>query len=186
MFVLAEIHSSQRKYAEAEKSFFQLLEVQRRVTGPEVINTVTTIANIGWVRLQQKRYADAELSLREALTILARTAPTSWERFNVDCMLGASLAAQRKFEEAEPLLISGYDGMRSAERTTNAANTSRFTQDQAGDAIVQFYGIGVNPQSKPSGRKNSRPARAPPQHRHHRVRNSPSSIASENWISRST
>ena len=54
-------------------------------------------------------------------------------------MLGASLAAQRKFEEAEALLISGYDGMRSAERLTNAANTSRFTQDQAGDAIVQFY-----------------------------------------------
>jgi hypothetical protein len=153
----------------AAKAYRNLLEVQRRV---EVINTVVTIANIGWVRLQQL-HADAEQSFREALAILARTAPSSWERFNMDSMLGASLVAQRKFEEAEPLLISGYDGMRSAERATNAANTSRFTQDQAGDAIVQLYADWANPQSKPSGRKNSKPARTPRQHQPHRSRNCP-------------
>jgi hypothetical protein len=140
MFALAEIQSGQRKYAEAERSFGQLLEVQRRVSTPEAINTVATIANIGWVRLQQKRFTDAEQSFREALAILTRTpASTSWERFNVDSMLGATLAAQRKFDEAEPLLISGYEGMKTAQRATTNANTSRFTQDQAAEAIAQLY-----------------------------------------------
>jgi hypothetical protein len=54
-------------------------------------------------------------------------------------MLGASLAAQKKFEEAEPLLITGYDGMGSARPSTNANMISRFTREQAGEAIVQLY-----------------------------------------------
>ena len=55
MFLLAENYSSQRKYMDAEKTFSSLLDVQRRVTGPEVINTVVTISNLRWVQLQQKR-----------------------------------------------------------------------------------------------------------------------------------
>jgi hypothetical protein len=54
-------------------------------------------------------------------------------------MLGASLSGQKKFEDAEPLLISGYNGMASAPRSTNANNTSRFTREQAGEAVVQMY-----------------------------------------------
>ena len=139
MFQLAENYVGQRKYGDAEKTFSQLLDVQRRVTGPEVINTVVTISNIGWVRLQEKRYAEAERTFREAAAILRRTEPSSWERFNVDSMLGASLAAQKKFEEAEPLLISGYDGMGTGRQSTNANMVSRFTRAQAGEAIVQLY-----------------------------------------------
>jgi eukaryotic-like serine/threonine-protein kinase len=139
MFLLAENYSNQRKYAEAEKDFMQLLDVQRRASGPEVIQTVVTIGNLGWVRLQQKRFVEAEKDFREAAAILVRTAPNTWERFNMDSMLGASLMSQRKFDEAEPLLVSGYNGMATAPRSTNPNNASRFTQDQAGDAIVQLY-----------------------------------------------
>ena len=139
MFLLAENYVGQRKYADAEKTFNQLLEVQRRVTGPEVINTVVTISNIGWVRLQQGHYPEAERTFREAASILQRTEPNAWERSNVDSMLGASLAAQRKFEEAEPLLISGYNGMGTGRPSTNANMVSRFTREQAGAAVVQLY-----------------------------------------------
>jgi len=139
MFQLAENYSNQRKYADAEKAFVQLLVVQRRASGPEVINTVVTISNIGWVRLQQKRYAEAETSFKEAAAILARTAADTWERFNVDSMLGAALSAQKKFAEAESLLVSGYEGMSPRKPTTNLVMTSRFTQEQAGEAIVQLY-----------------------------------------------
>jgi tetratricopeptide (TPR) repeat protein len=139
MFLLADNYSSEHKYADAEKAFNQLLEVQRRVTGPEVVSTVVTVANIGWVQLQQERYAEAEKNLREAAEILTRTAPTTWDRFNVESMLGASLSAQKKFPEAEPLLISGYNGMGSGRPSSNANMASRFTRNQAGEAIVQLY-----------------------------------------------
>ena len=100
---------------------------------------MATMANIGWVRLQQKRFADAEKSLRGVAAILVRTAPTSWERANNDSMLGASLAAQKKFDEAETLLLSGYEGLGTGRRTSNAQNTCWFTRAQAGEAIVQLY-----------------------------------------------
>ena len=139
MYQFAQNYANQQKYANAEKAFRDLLEVQRRVTGPEAINTLATFANIGWVQLQHQRHAEAERTLWEVREILMRTAAASWERFNVDSMLGASLAAQRKFGESEPLLISGYEGLRSTTRTSNTANTSWFTPEQAGEAIVQLY-----------------------------------------------
>jgi len=139
MFLYAETLTSLQKYANAEKTFSQLLDIQRRVSGPEVINTVITVTNVGWTRLQQRRFADAEQTFREAAVILGRTTPDAWERFNNDSMLGAALSGQRKFEEAEPLLISGYNGMGSRKPSTNQAVVSRFTRDQAGAAIVQFY-----------------------------------------------
>jgi hypothetical protein len=98
--------TSLHKYDEAEKVFSQLLDVQRRVTGPDDINTVVTVTNVGWVRLQQRRFVDAEQTFREAAAILGRTAPDAWERFNTESMLGAAVGST-KFEEAELLLISG-------------------------------------------------------------------------------
>lgn len=37
--------------------------------------------------------------------------PESWERYNCQSLLGASLAGEREYDEAEPLLASGYQGM---------------------------------------------------------------------------
>jgi hypothetical protein len=54
-------------------------------------------------------------------------------------MLGTSLAAQKKFEEAESLLISGFNGMGSSRPTTNQNMASRFTREQAGEAVIQLY-----------------------------------------------
>jgi len=139
MASLADTLAQQTKYGEAEKAFRQLLEVQRRVNNGDTINSAITISNIGWVLLQQSRYAEAEKTFRDARATAIRTAPESWERFNVESMLGASLAGQKKFEEAEPLLVDGYNGMGSARRSSTASNNSRFTVEQAGEAIIQLY-----------------------------------------------
>jgi tetratricopeptide (TPR) repeat protein len=136
---LADIYGALGKYSDAEREFARLLDIQRRVSGPEVLNTIVTSSCIGWVKLQQKRHVEAEQTLREAATILARTAPQSWERSNVDSMLGASLSAQKKFDEAEPLLVSGYNGLASGKPTVSPNLTSRFNLEQAGDAILQLY-----------------------------------------------
>jgi len=47
------------------------------------------------------------------------------------------LAGQKKYAEAEPLLLSGYDGMN--QQHPAASTTSRFTPDQAGEAVVTLY-----------------------------------------------
>src|SRR5207247_5441043 len=78
-----------------------------------------------------------EASLREAANIFDRTAPDAWERFNVRSMLGDALAGQKRYADAEPLLVSGYDGMSQRQATTTSP--TRFTVEQAGEAVVKLY-----------------------------------------------
>jgi hypothetical protein len=52
-------------------------------------------------------------------------------------MLGASLAGQRKYGDAEPLLLAGYQGLSNRESTIPAPNRSAI--EQAGERIVQLY-----------------------------------------------
>ena len=42
--------------------------------------------------------------------------PDDWQRFRAESLLGASLTGQKKYAEAEPLLLEGYEGMASAKR----------------------------------------------------------------------
>ena len=143
LLLLADTYSSLGRYADADVWFTRLLEAIRRASGPDQLTLVTTTA-LGWVRLQQERYADAERTLREVSETLVRTAPESWERFNVASMLGASLAGQQRFAEAEPLLISGYEGMATRRPASNPNFRSRFTQRDAGAAILQLFSAAGN------------------------------------------
>ena len=61
----------------------------------------------------------------------------TWGRYNCESMLGASLAGQKKYAEAEGLLLSGYAGM--VQRKATIPAPSRFKLEQAGKWIVQLY-----------------------------------------------
>ena len=138
LFLLGDTYASQRKYPESERSFAQLLDVQRRTSVPESVAGFSVASSLGWAQLRQGRLADAERTFRDALAGLTRVAPDSWERFNVASMLGATLSAQRRFSDAEPLLTSGYEGM-DTRKPANANAASRFTRPEAGAAILQLY-----------------------------------------------
>ena len=62
--------------------------------------------------LLEKKPAEAELKLRECLTIRQKIQPDDWTTFDTKSMLGEALLEQKKFAEAEPLLLSGYEGMK--------------------------------------------------------------------------
>jgi hypothetical protein len=61
---------------------------------------------------EQDHSAEAEPLFREALALLEAASPDDWSRFNAMSLLGSILADQREFDEAEPLLIDGYHGLR--------------------------------------------------------------------------
>ena len=47
--------------------------------------------------------------------------PDDWLTFNARSLLGGSLLGQKKYAEAEPLLLSGYEGMKQREDKIPAA-----------------------------------------------------------------
>ncbi len=75
----------------------------------------SALAVHGSMLLLQKKAAEAELKLRECLTIRRKIQPDDWTTFDTMSMLGEALLDQKKFVEAEPLLLQGYEGMKQRE-----------------------------------------------------------------------
>jgi non-specific serine/threonine protein kinase/serine/threonine-protein kinase len=139
---LAQVRASLGKYDEAESLITEVL-AYRRLDPNEIQNNPIALSSLGWVRILQRKYSEAEVVLREACRRFERS---SEQRHNCDSVLGASLVGQKKFVEAEPLLLAGYEGLIHApvdERSPASAayrlTTSRFHAQDAGEWIVRLY-----------------------------------------------
>lgn len=91
----------------------------------------------GSMLLIQKKPAEAELRFRECLEIRRKIQPDNWTTYETESMLGEALLDQRKFSEAEPLSLSGYQGMKQREDAIPGADRPRITQ--ALERLVRLY-----------------------------------------------
>ncbi len=66
-------------------------------------------------------------------------------------MLGGALLGQKKFAEAEPLLLSGYEGMKKQEDKIPPAGKDRL--NEAVSRLVQFYESTSKPDEAAKWRK---------------------------------
>ena len=113
--------------------------VTRRKTKLGSDHAETLLAESQLVRayLDARRWDDAEVAARECLEISSRTQPDGWLRFHTMSQLGAALAGLKKYPEAEPLLVGGYEGLRARERGIPASPGKILAV--AGDRIVTLY-----------------------------------------------
>ena len=67
--------------------------------------------------LLQHRYSEAEQLAREAIALFEKSPGdfVDWQLPYVKSVLGGALLGQKKYAEAEPLLLQGYEGMKRAE-----------------------------------------------------------------------
>jgi serine/threonine protein kinase/tetratricopeptide (TPR) repeat protein len=130
--------------AEAEAWGRKWLAIVKAQSGAESAVYADELAEFGLLRLAQSKWADAETVLRECLVLHEKIKPDAWTTFNTRSMLGDALLGQKKYADAEPLLVSGYAGMR--------ARTDTIPQDlrtirliQALERLVLLYeGTGRN------------------------------------------
>ena len=50
------------------------------------------------------------------MTIREKLQPDAWTTFNTQSLLGGALLGQKKYADAEPLLLKGYEGMKQREK----------------------------------------------------------------------
>jgi non-specific serine/threonine protein kinase/serine/threonine-protein kinase len=155
---LANVREAQGKFAQAEPLRVELAEWWRR--SPDSQEFPTALADLGWNRLQQKKYAEAEKPLREAVTICEQKHPKTWERFHATSLLGAVFAAQKKFADAEPLLISGYEGLKRHRSPDHADGRPLMTD--ALERLVQLYDAWDEKDKADEWRKKLNEAKAGP------------------------
>jgi len=62
----------------------------------------------------------------------------TWTSFNTQSLLGRALLGQKKYTDAEPLLLKGYEGMKAGEKSIpDGVRVERMTA--ALDALVKLY-----------------------------------------------
>jgi hypothetical protein len=112
----------------------ETLAVQRKVLPPRHPTLAGTLGGLGLALLRSGRPANAEPLLREALEI-RRGAPASghWRIDWAESLLGECLAAQKRFIEAEPLLLG------SAERLLVHAGAMPIRRHRAVERIIALY-----------------------------------------------
>ena len=94
----------------AETHAAQALAGRRHALGPEHPDTMAAAADLALAYLSQGKFAESEPLAREALEFNQKKQPDDRQRFRAESLLGASLAGQKKYAEAEPLLLEGYQG----------------------------------------------------------------------------
>ena len=107
---------------------------------PSSPDHASALAVRGSVLLAEKKPAEAELKLRELLTIRQKNQPDDWSTFDARSMLGEALAAQKKFAEAEPLLVEGFEGMKKRQATIPAAEKDHLKRGL--ERLVSLYEAG--------------------------------------------
>ncbi len=83
------------------------------------------------------QYTLAEESLRECLTIREKLQPDAWTTFNTQSLLGGALLGQKKYADAEPLLLKGYEGMKQREKMIPPQGKTRIPD--AADRLIELY-----------------------------------------------
>ena len=75
--------------------------------------------------------------MRNTLASIEPQTNFQWKTFHTKSLLGGALLGQKKYVEAEPLLLAGYEGLKARESKSPADGMELFSQ--AMERLVQLY-----------------------------------------------
>lgn len=101
------------------------------------------LASSGLANLEVSRFRAAELLLRDCLAIREKTRPDDWTTFDAKSMLGGALLGQKKYADAEPLLLAGYEGMK--QREAHIPDQENVRLPEALDRLIELYAANDKP-----------------------------------------
>jgi hypothetical protein len=105
------MYQHQGNYYLAETYAAQALAGRRHNLGVENPDTMASASDLALAYLLERKFAPSETLAREALQFFQKNEPDDWHRFRAESLLGANLGREKKYAEAEPLLVDGYEGM---------------------------------------------------------------------------
>ncbi len=91
---------------------------------------------LGQALVRKGQWAEGELVLRQVLPIIEVNEPDAWWTFETRSLLGEALYAQKRSAEAEPLLRSGYEGMKP--RSDKIPPLEKINLVKALDRLIAF------------------------------------------------
>ena len=134
---LASVLQELGRLPEAEALLREALALRKKLLGAEHPAVAESLGDLAEVLQRQGKLAEAETACREALALREKLLPGDWLTFDVRCRLGAILLDRKNFAQAEPLLLSGYAGMKDHEALIPIPNKSRLAE--AIKSLVRLY-----------------------------------------------
>jgi serine/threonine protein kinase/tetratricopeptide (TPR) repeat protein len=113
------------------------LASQKREFGADDPRWAGTAAKAAAELLQAGQAAEAVPLLCEALAIREKREPAVWTTFDTQALLGAAIAGQKRYAEAEPLLLAGWEGLQRLEASLPPAAKARM--GAIGQELVKLY-----------------------------------------------
>jgi len=137
----ATLYQRRGQYALAETyAALVLAGRQRAGSSEDPADIQSAAANLALIYVSEGKYAEGERLARQTLEFDEKNRLDNWERFRAESLLGASLAGQKKYAQAEPLLLRGYEGMvERKERMGWMGVSNLYHLDRAREWIGQLY-----------------------------------------------
>jgi lipopolysaccharide biosynthesis regulator YciM len=123
--------------AQAEPLLRELAECSKEKAGADSVPYADLLNLLGWNLLRQQKASEAESVLRESFTIREKQRPDDWATFNIQSRLGRALLGQKKFADAETLLLQGYEGLK--QRQAKIPTNGKVNLVDALESLVQLY-----------------------------------------------
>jgi serine/threonine protein kinase/tetratricopeptide (TPR) repeat protein len=136
---LARVLRDQGMLAEAERTFREELDLLGKLPFAEATQVATALAELTSTLLAEQKFAEAESPARECLIIREKKRPDDWSTFNAWSKVGCSLLGQKKYAEAEPLLLAGYEGMK--QREGKIPPNGKIRLQESIQRLVQLYEV---------------------------------------------
>jgi serine/threonine protein kinase/tetratricopeptide (TPR) repeat protein len=112
---LADFLEEHGRLKEAEVLLQDVWSVRQKTLDKDHPALAASLVSLGKVRTKMGRCTEAEGLLREALAIREKKLlPGDWLIASARSVLGDCLARQKRFDEAEPHLLAGYEGLARA------------------------------------------------------------------------
>ncbi len=114
----------------------ETLKIRRAKLGPENPD-LDSMESLAEIYLRANRFAEADAIARECVKLREKIYPDGWRTFSSKSLLGGVLLGQKKYAEAEPLLVSGYEGMH--ERLARIPAYDKTRVNDVLQRLVQLY-----------------------------------------------
>jgi tetratricopeptide (TPR) repeat protein len=108
-----------------------------RKSRPKADPNPDLLARLGRAYLAQTKWSEAEPHLRQCVTLREKIGPDDWRTFDAQSLLGGSLLGQKKYADAEPLLLKGYEGLKPWEKALEPRDAPHITE--ALDRLIELY-----------------------------------------------
>jgi eukaryotic-like serine/threonine-protein kinase len=134
---LAESYESLNRWGDAEALRREAVARRRKAGPPGSPTLARDLAGLGRALLHLEKWSEAESVLRDCSTIQAKAPPDDWSRFHTMSLLGGALAGQGRYDEAERLIVAGYEGLK--ERAAKIPRTAPPFLSEAAARVVRLY-----------------------------------------------